>query len=46
VYLCQHAVRSKLTGRRGAAEITGGWVAWTRAGLPVHRDTTASAPPD
>ena len=32
VYLCQHAVRSKLTGRRGAAEVEGGFVAWVKAG--------------
>ena len=37
VYLCQHAVRSKLTGRRGAAEVEGGFVAWVEAGLPVER---------
>jgi rhodanese-related sulfurtransferase len=37
VYLCQHAIRSKLTGRRGAAEVAGGFVAWQRAGLPVER---------
>jgi rhodanese-related sulfurtransferase len=35
-YLCQHANRSKLTGWRGAAEIAGGWSAWTDAGLPVE----------
>jgi rhodanese-related sulfurtransferase len=40
VYLCQHAVRSKLTGRRGASEIAGGWVAWTRTGLPAQRHST------
>jgi rhodanese-related sulfurtransferase len=37
IYLCQHANRSKLTGRRGAAEVAGGWVAWQNAGLPVQR---------
>jgi len=37
IYLCQHARRSKLTGRRGAAEVEGGWVAWERAGLPIER---------
>jgi rhodanese-related sulfurtransferase len=37
VYLCQHANRSKLTAWRGAAEVRGGWPAWTRAGLPVKR---------
>jgi rhodanese-related sulfurtransferase len=37
IYLCQHANRSKLTGRRGAAEVAGGWVAWERAGMPVER---------
>ena len=37
VYLCQHAIRSKLTLRRGAAEVAGGFVAWKRAGLPVER---------
>jgi rhodanese-related sulfurtransferase len=35
VYLCQHANRSKLTGRRGAPEIAGGWEAWREADLPV-----------
>jgi rhodanese-related sulfurtransferase len=37
VYLCQHAVRSKLTLRNGAAEIAGGFEAWEREGLPVER---------
>jgi rhodanese-related sulfurtransferase len=37
IYLCQHAVRSKLTLRSGAAEVAGGFVAWQRAGLPVER---------
>lgn len=37
-YLCQHANRSKLTGRAGAAEVAGGFVAWLDAGLPVERD--------
>jgi rhodanese-related sulfurtransferase len=37
IYLCQHAVRSKLTRRRGAAEVAGGFAAWKRAGLPVER---------
>lgn len=37
IYLCQHANRSKLTGRRGAAEVEGGWVAWERAGLPIQK---------
>ena len=36
IYLCQHAVRSKLTQRRGAAEIEGGFVAWREAGLPIE----------
>ena len=36
VYLCQHAVRSKATLRRGAAEVAGGFVAWQRAELPVE----------
>ena len=36
-YLCQHAVRSRLTLWRGAAQIEGGWVAWQRAGLPTSR---------
>jgi rhodanese-related sulfurtransferase len=35
VYLCQHAVRSKLTLRNGAAEVAGGFSAWRDAGLPV-----------
>ena len=37
IYLCQHAVRSKLTLRNGAAEVEGGFVAWEREGLPVAR---------
>ncbi len=37
IYLCQHAVRSKLTLRNGAGEVDGGFVAWERAGLPVER---------
>jgi hypothetical protein len=36
IHLCQHAVRSKATLRRGAAEVAGGFVAWQRAGLPVE----------
>ena len=35
IYLCQHAVRSKLALRNGAAEIAGGFAAWRRADLPV-----------
>lgn len=37
VYLCQHAVRSKWTLRRGASEVAGGFVAWEEAGLPVEK---------
>ena len=37
VYLCQHAVRSKATLRRGAAEVAGGFVAWKKAGLPIEK---------
>lgn len=37
IYLCQHAVRSKLTLRRGALEIRGGFAAWREEGLPVER---------
>ena len=36
IYLCQHAVRSKVTLRRGAADVAGGFVAWKKAGLPVE----------
>jgi rhodanese-related sulfurtransferase len=36
VYLCQHANRSKLTRRRGAPEVAGGFVAWMEAGLRVE----------
>jgi rhodanese-related sulfurtransferase len=36
IYLCQHAVRSKATLRRGAAEVAGGFAAWIEAGLPVE----------
>jgi rhodanese-related sulfurtransferase len=38
IYLCQHAVRSKLPARRGAREIAGGFAAWKHAGLPVEWD--------
>jgi rhodanese-related sulfurtransferase len=37
IYLCQHAVRSKATLRRGAAEVAGGFSAWKKAGLPVEK---------
>lgn len=36
IYLCQHAVRSKWTLRRGATHVKGGFVAWKEAGLPVE----------
>jgi rhodanese-related sulfurtransferase len=36
IYLCQHAVRSKATLRRGAAEVAGGFRAWKKSGLPVE----------
>jgi len=36
VYLCQHAVRSKLTQRSGADEVAGGFKAWRDAGLPIE----------
>ena|SRR5438067_583341 len=36
VYLCQHAVRSKLTLRNGAAEVAGGFARWRDEGLPVE----------
>lgn len=35
VYLCAHAVRSKWTLRRGAAEVAGGYRAWRRSGQPT-----------
>ena len=37
IYLCQHANRSKLTARRGAAEVAGGWPAWQAVGLAIER---------
>lgn len=37
IYLCQHAIRSKLTLRNGAAEVAGGFAEWRRKGLPVER---------
>ena len=40
ICLCQHANRSKLTGRRGAAEVAGGWPAWEAARLPIQRHAT------
>src|SRR5262249_16615968 len=36
IYLCQRALRSKATLRRGAAEVAGGFAAWERDGLPVE----------
>jgi rhodanese-related sulfurtransferase len=36
IYLCQHAVRSKLPAKRGAREVAGGFVAWKRTGQPVE----------
>jgi rhodanese-related sulfurtransferase len=36
IYLCQHAVRSKLPASRGAREIEGGFVAWKRNGQPLE----------
>jgi rhodanese-related sulfurtransferase len=36
IYLCQRALRSKATLRRGAAEVAGGFAAWKEAGLPVE----------
>jgi len=36
IYLCQHAVRSKATLRNGAAEVAGGFAAWTEAALPIE----------
>ena len=37
IYLCQRALRSKATLRRGAAEVAGGFAAWKHAGLPVEK---------
>ena len=37
IYLCQRALRSKVTLRRGAAEVAGGFAAWEQAGLPVEQ---------
>jgi rhodanese-related sulfurtransferase len=37
IYLCQHAVRSKATLRRGASEIEGGFVAWMEAHMPIEQ---------
>ena len=39
IYLCQHAIRSKVTLRRGAAEVAGGFAAWREADLPVEEIT-------
>ena len=37
IYLCQRAIRSKATLRRGAAEVAGGFAAWVESGLPVEQ---------
>jgi rhodanese-related sulfurtransferase len=39
IYLCQRAIRSKATLRRGAAEVAGGFAGWMEAGLPVEEVT-------
>ena len=39
MYLCQHAVRSKLPASRGASEVAGGFVAWKRDGQPIEGGT-------
>lgn len=36
IYLCQHAVRSKLPAARGGREIAGGFVAWKHDNLPIE----------
>ncbi len=36
VYLCAHAVRSKLTLRRGAADVEGGFRHWKNSGTPYE----------
>lgn len=36
IYLCQHAVRSKLPAMRGGREIAGGFVAWKEHNLPIE----------
>ncbi len=36
IYLCQHAVRSKVPAARGAPEVKGGFVEWEKAGLPIE----------
>jgi rhodanese-related sulfurtransferase len=41
IYLCQHAVRSKVPALRGAREVEKGFVAWQRAGLPIEREGRA-----
>jgi CIC family chloride channel protein len=46
VYLCQHAVRSRLTLWRGAAQVEGGWVGWQNADLPVSRADQLGVQPD
>ena len=43
IYLCQNAIRSKATLRRGAADVTGGFAAWKEAGLPVEDVETGDA---
>lgn len=44
IYLCQHAVRSKMTLRNGAAEVAGGFARWRREGLPVDEPLSGSRP--
>jgi rhodanese-related sulfurtransferase len=42
IYLCQHANRSKLTARNGAAGVEDGWRGWKNAGMPIERERDAS----
>lgn len=38
IYLCQHAVRSRLPASRGGRQVAGGFVAWVARGLPIEQD--------
>ncbi|MHB8295497.1 MAG: rhodanese-like domain-containing protein [Acidimicrobiales bacterium] len=42
IYLCQHAVRSKVPAARGAREVEGGFSLWASKGLPVQHGVEQS----
>lgn len=46
LYLCQHAVRSKIPAWRGATEVGSGFAVWKADGLPMEGGPRPRAPDD